>query len=432
MTNVVLVLMDDMRKDLLPYMPFCYGTLMPEGTEFENMRCEVPICSPARAAVLTGQHSRDSGNLVYDNTESIPNDTTDTLPLWVQGATASNGFFGKYSNNLGTVAPGWDFWRCLSAGTQEAYAYTVQKQDSSTTTPGTSGVHQLKHLQTEINSYLSSVSGPFFCYFAPTNPHINVTQFHNNPWFSTMSKFGWVKWPMEHLLSDSDAATKPTFRTQVGAQLSYSTLSAMRTEIQQQIREVYDVDTVIKSMYDTLAARGGSILSDTIWIFATDSGVHYEEQRLMGNAGVTLAGKNEPFDFISKVPCFMSGQNIPAETKVATLATLQDITATILAIFSSSATLTQRGTDLRTFITTEDPTRVSLYERQESGDATLPDATGIWTPTRALIKYVGQTSGDTYEMYDLDTDPNWYTNVANQGGRLTERNALEAQMNAIV
>lgn len=431
MTNVVLVIMDDMRRDLLPYMPFVNGTLRPQGTELAGMRCEVPICSPARASIITGRHARDPENGVYAQPDPISSPSTHALPVWLAPVTASNGMFGKYMvNGSSGLQPGWDRWCVMNSNVQGVYDYSCKDETGAVVTPGvTSSIHQLKYLQSMINPYLSSATEPFFCYFAPTNPHVNDTEFRNNPWPETCSKFGWVRWPMTHLLSDADAATKPSFRAVPVTQYTETQLGYLNNEIRNQIRECFDVDTVIKSMWDTLVARGGGVLGRTIWIFATDSGVFYEEQRTMVDTGITVSQKGDCYDCVTRVPSLIMGPGIPVGLRDTTPMTMQDITPTICNIFGATPSLTLRGTDIRTLVTNPPADRDTLYECKSTA---MPwDATGIVTRTRKLVKYAGKTGNDQYEMYDLDTDPWENTSVANVPGRLTERNALETRMNAI-
>jgi hypothetical protein len=51
--------------------------------------------------------------------------------------------------------------------------------------------------------------------------------------------------------------------------------------------------------------------------------------------------------------------------------------------------------------------------------------------TRKLTRWAA-ADPNKYEMYDLDTDPDEHTNVAYVGGRLAERNALEAELDALL
>ncbi|MET0786927.1 MAG: sulfatase/phosphatase domain-containing protein, partial [Paenisporosarcina sp.] len=206
-----------------------------------------------------------------------------------------------------------------------------------------------------------------------------------------------------------------------------SELGYLNSEIRNQIREAYDVDGVIQSMWNTLNSRGG-VLGRTTWIFASDSGVFYEEQRSMAGQSISVSQKGDCYDCVTRTPSFIMGPGIPAGRTTLPM-TLQDITPTILNILGGTATVTLRGTDIRTLISSPPADRDTLYECK---DTAMPwNATGIVTKDRKLVEYSGKTGNDQYEMYLLDSDPNEYTNVANNPTYLTERNALKARLDAI-
>lgn len=427
MSNVLLILADDMRQDLLPFMPFVSGTLRASGTEFTHAYCEVPICQAARAGLLTGQHAHSASNGVYQNADTLPS-YTNLLPTWLTGV--SRGMFGKVPLGYAQQAarPGWDTWRVFaSVNEQEAYGYSVY--DGSATTSPTS--HQLSYIVPHVQTFITTAAQPFFAWWSPTNPHVNTSTFTNNPLPTTMDKFEWLQWPFSLLTSTTG---KPTWISGLAAPAA-AALSAIRLAARQQVREVYDLDVQIATLYAALGGRA----ADTYIIFVSDSGVFFGEQRLGSS---NAAEKDHPYDVAAKVPCIIAGPGIPAGGTNTTPITLQDITATITAILGGTPTITQTGTDIRTFITTPNPGRPILYERHGNVSNGYPDGVGVITATRKLIRWTEGTGtpatnfttnpNDHYEMYDLDTDPHELTNVANVGGRLTERTALDAQITALL
>jgi hypothetical protein len=70
--NVVVVLVDDLRWDDIGIAghPFvetpAIDELAREGTRFRNAFATTPLCSPSRAAILTGQYAHTNG--IIDNT----------------------------------------------------------------------------------------------------------------------------------------------------------------------------------------------------------------------------------------------------------------------------------------------------------------------------------------------------------------------------
>ena len=422
-TNVLLVVLDDCRKDLLPYMGFTNGQLRREGIEFTSMRCPVPVCSPVRAGLMTGRDAFRAENLVYRNSPATDaaGVATHTLPIWLKTAgVASTGLFGKYTIPGQTTKPnGWDTWRCLSSSTQAAYGYTIHDG----TTPTTPAGHQLTYLASEVTTFVTTATQPWFCYFAPTNPHVNVTDFGNNPLPSSSLKFDWVDWPLDLLTSTTD---KPSWITAL-AQMTPNDQALLRVQIRQQLREAHDADAVIQQIYNSLSSSGR--LADTLIIVISDSGVFYGEQRL--DLGGIPSIKDHPYDSVAKVPSIMRGPGVRAGSSYTHPTKIQDVTATVSSFFGATPTTSLDGVDLRALVNTPQPSRGTLYEKG-AGDPTYPDGSGVVTATRKLLKWTGKAGTDEYEMYDLDTDPGEKINVANIAGRLTERNTLEAARVALL
>jgi N-acetylglucosamine-6-sulfatase len=420
LTNVLLVLADDMRADLLPFMPFVHTVLRSEGTQLTNMRCNVPRCDPARAGLLTGQYAQGSANGAYANeSRGIPDAARDSLPVWLADH-AHTGMVGKYLQGLGaTKQPGWDTWRVLSENEQEAFGYTV----TDGTTPVTPDEHQLPYLARETSEFIRTAPEPWFCCFAPTNPHITTREFVNNPRPDSITRFGWLRWPFVLL---DDVSTKPSWIAS-RPQLRPAALSTLRNGIRQQAREVHDLDRVVAGLYADLEAAGR--LEDTVIMFASDGGVLYAEQRL-GNAALpNTATKNHPYDPCAKVPCIIRGRGFDPGRVRSHPAVLQDLTATILALLGATATVPQDGVDLRA-PASELADRDTLYERK--GDEEFPDGVGVVAGTRKLLRWTGREGDDRYEAYDLDTDPDELVSWANDPARRAERDRYEARLEALL
>lgn len=420
MSNVLLIVADDLRADLLRFMPFVSGQLRAEGTQFTGFRCPTPLCSPARASLITGQYSKGSVNGVYlnDVTDVVAPDVY-ALPPWLTSAGITTGMFGKYTKPGQNTAPsGWSEWKVLTANTQTPYSYVVRNGVGTDITPSPRP-HQLVYLQDVVSTFITTAAEPWFCWFAPTNPHIDTNTLDNNPLPASHSRYGWINWGIDLLTTTTG---KPSWITAL-PQFSYSDQSLMRNNIRQMIREARDLDDSVAALYANLVSAGR--LADTTIIFTSDSGVHFGEQRL---GSVYCAGKGTPYEPSMLAPCIIRGPGFPAGHTVSAPTIMPDITTTICNIFGASPNVTLDGVDLRYRI---DPDRATLYQHT-TAVAELPPGNGVVTATRKLIRWTGQTGNDQYEMYDLDTDPGEKTNVANDSGRLTERNALEARLNALL
>ena len=114
--NVVVILVDDLRWDDLGIEghPFAQtpniDQLAREGVRFRNAFATTPLCSPSRAAILTGQYGHTNG--ITDNTAR--DSLSHRLPTFAQPmarAGYQTAFFGKWHmGNDDTPRPGFTRW----------------------------------------------------------------------------------------------------------------------------------------------------------------------------------------------------------------------------------------------------------------------------------------------------------------------------------
>jgi arylsulfatase A-like enzyme len=113
--NIVFILLDDVRYDDIIDHPFAQlpnlARLRAEGTSFTRMFTSAPLCSPSRAAFLTGQYPLHNG--IVDNGERAEQShKIVTFPRLLHDAGYRTGFFGKWhmGHDDDTARPGFDRW----------------------------------------------------------------------------------------------------------------------------------------------------------------------------------------------------------------------------------------------------------------------------------------------------------------------------------
>jgi arylsulfatase A-like enzyme len=418
--NVVLISADDMRADMLRFMPFTNSVLRREGTTFSAARTNNVTCQGQNVGLITGQYALHNG--VYQNDQELPDWTIGLLPGWVQAEGVTTGVIGEMPGGYNTLAvrPGWDTWRVLrGANILAAYGYELTDGAGGSTTPAGHQVTTLGGLCVDFIE--ANAGGDFFLWHNSMNPHIDLS-FYNTPLPASVNRYSWLDWDLDLLL---DTTGKPSWIAAL-AQHDYNVQTFTRATIRSQARECRDLDGIVENVYNTLLAEG--VLEDTIFIFGADGGVVYGEQRIPNS--FTGSMKDQPYDCVERVPLIVRGPGFDAGAEVALPVTTPDITATIVAAFGATPSLTLDGIDLtdQAALAARPGT---LYERADNG--TYPDAQGIRTATRTLTHYPTEGGFDEWEMYYIDLDPTQIVNLGNEGGSFAaERAVLEAQLAAIL
>lgn len=117
--NMIVVLVDDLRWDEFGLVGHPYAEtpnidrLGDEGARFSNAFHAVPLCSPNRASLLTGQYPSRHG--IIDNVaRNLASHQLQTFPQALQARGYETGFLGKWHmGNDPTPRPGFDYWAAL-------------------------------------------------------------------------------------------------------------------------------------------------------------------------------------------------------------------------------------------------------------------------------------------------------------------------------
>ncbi len=117
--NVIVIVVDDLRFDEFgagghPYLETPnIDRLAIEGAMFTDAFHAVPLCSPNRASILTGQYPSRHG--VIDNVaRDLLSHRLQTFPIAMREAGYETGFIGKWHmGNDPTPRPGFDYWSAL-------------------------------------------------------------------------------------------------------------------------------------------------------------------------------------------------------------------------------------------------------------------------------------------------------------------------------
>ena len=117
--NIIVIVVDDLRWDEFgaaghPYVETPnIDRLVHEGASFTSAFHAVPLCSPNRASLLTGQYPSRHG--IIDNVaRSLASHRLETFPQALQAEGYETGFLGKWHmGNDPTPRPGFDYWAAI-------------------------------------------------------------------------------------------------------------------------------------------------------------------------------------------------------------------------------------------------------------------------------------------------------------------------------
>lgn len=414
MTNFAVIVADDLTLSLMPFMPFTRD-MNRQGRVFSGCRIDCSICQPSRMGLFSGLGAKD--HEVYFNTagDLATIDQDDFVVKWLSDAGYRTGLIGKYTNGEdGTEAvhTGWTTWKKFeSEGVAPAVGTSVW--NGSTSTPTT--VHQIAYLSNQFTSFTSG-SEPWCVFLCPEMPHVPYS-----PRVPDMFKFTEDPYVVPN---EVDVSDKPAW-IQAFTQMTEPEKRILRSQFRSAAREAASTEILVKFVYNNMDP------TDTVLFFISDNGFNFGEHNRRVSAA-DLFPKIDVYDTSLLVPFVVYGEGFTPGTTPQPTHT-QDITATIAAMAGVTPPYTLDGVDLRDVqnnpASYDSRTLLHQVRGPVSPSHACPEADVVTTMTRKLIRYL---TGPTYEAYDLDTDPNELVNWAADGGRIAERNALEAQLDALL
>lgn len=121
------------------------------------------------------------------------------------------------------------------------------------------------------------------------------------------------------------------------------------------------VDDMVESVFQLLESKG--VLDNTYFIYTSDNGYH------LGDYG-TIYDKRQPWDTDTHIPLIVRGPGVKAGATVSTVASMVDLTATVLAMAGAATP--------------------AHYD----GNSLLPELQGLASSPRgmALVEYVGESN----------------------------------------
>jgi N-acetylglucosamine-6-sulfatase len=434
--NIVFVLVDDLSKNLVPYMPNVLQ-LERDGTSFTNYTVTDSLCCPSRASILTGQYPHNTGIVKNHGSDGgfllfrARGEEKSTFATDLRKAGYRTGFLGKYLNEYepesGYVPPGWDHW--VAGGNAYAHVDYALNENGAVKRYGSRPQDYLTDvLSAEAQKFIETSAGkkPFLLEISTYNPHLPYPPAPRDaasfPGLTGPRGAAYGKVPKN---APAWLAPHPP--------LTAAQIAHMDKGFRKRVQSVQSIDRMLGELRATLTKTG--IAENTIVVFSSDNGYHMGEYRLN-------PGKQTAFDTDVNVPLIAAGAGVRAGRSSPALVENVDLRPTFGSLAGARIPAEVDGRDItpllggmapaqwRTgaLIEHSDPaTDPADPDYQKESENTPPSYHALRTEAFTWVEYVDGTR----EYYDRRSDPDQMLNLA--GGLDPERvGALEEQLHALV
>ncbi|MEA2580204.1 MAG: hypothetical protein QOE83_1096 [Actinomycetota bacterium] len=431
--NIIVILTDDQSINTLQQMTNVQG-LAASGTTFTNAFVSNPLCCPSRSTILTGLFSGHTG--VWTNGDDAPpadggyaaftqnGNETRTLAYHLSTDLGyRTGLYGKYLNEY-VAAPGAQGvpsisgWTDVHAFTSPVGYYDYELTDGILNTDGT--YHAVRY-GSDPSDYSTNVVAdlavtflqeqtddqPFFLYFTPYGPHGPTTPGPGDEGVTASTSFS------TPAFNEADVSDKPLYIQQ----RPLLKRAALKKQYDRQYATLASIDRAVGRFE---AALSPEELANTMFIFASDNGLSYGDQR--------WTGKQVPYERSIHVPLIVKMPGQVASATVDRLVANVDLAPTIFDLVGITPDDPVYGSHLdgRSLLPlltgsgTFSPRSAILLEHMYDGRNTTPSYCGVRMATWMYAAY----SDGFEELYNLSKDPYELRNQA------SSNTAMVAKMRA--
>ena len=452
--NVIVVVVDDLRWDELgmaghPYLETPnIDDLARDGAWLANAFHAVPLCSPNRASILTGQYPSRHG--IIDNVaRNRMSHRLETFPQALQRAGYETGFLGKWHmGNDPTPRPGFDYWSAIPGQGrsidpelyEDGRIHTVEGYLTDVLTD-----RAVAFIEKERDR-----EQPFFLYMGHKAIHPDAVQLDDGS-VDPSGERGYVPAPRDlgryeemvfprrpNVASSPEELTdKPALRRALERKHSDEMietfgsildLGTAEETIRRRAEMLLAVDESMGRIVDALDAKG--ILDETFIIFTSDNGFFYGEHALS-------VERRMPYEesirtpFIIRYPAVVN-----AGSQIDELVVSVDIAPTVLDVAGAPIGDHIQGRSLVPLLLgTAENWRQSAFIEFYTYENPFPwlldmDYRAIRTDRYKYIHWMQHP--DENELYDLEQDPYEMQNVIDDPRMAGVVSDLRAEMAAAV
>lgn len=279
--NIVFILVDDLRFDELGCTghPFAQtpaaDRLAREGANFTNAFATTPLCSPSRAAFLTGTYSHTNG--IVDNVARDPlSHRLITWPRLLHDAGYRTAFLGKWHmGNDDAPRPGFDRWVSFR-GQGECVNPELNIDGRNTASHGYVTDILSGHALDFVNQ--QTAAAPFCLYLAHKAIHPNIQQRNDGSIDLAASNAAEYFIPAERHRNLYAGLTPPRRGNYLKTMTAFAPTPTSDATILARMRMMKAVDESLGAITEALERKG--LLDDTMIVLTSDHGYFYGEHGL--------------------------------------------------------------------------------------------------------------------------------------------------------
>lgn len=425
--DVVVIVVDDLRWDEFgaaghPYLETPnIDRLAAEGAMFVNSFHAVPLCSPNRASILTGQYPSRHG--IIDNVaRNLLSHRLATFPLAMQDSGYRTAFFGKWHmGNDPTPRPGFDSWVGLPG----------QGRSTDPQLWEDGGLHVVEGYTTDLLTDRAlgfieqqEAERPFLVYLAHKAVHPDIAQ-RDDGSVDPSSSLGYVPAPRHQgryeqevfrrrpnvVASPDDLEEQPALRRALAYRASPDITEQFggildpgtsEETIRRRAEMLLAVDESLGRIMDALEARG--TLDRTLIVLTSDNGFFF------GEHGLSLE-RRLPYEESIRNPLLVRFPPlVPAASRPEGLTLSVDIAPTVLEITGTPISDQIQGRSLVPLLAGERPDdwREALLVEFYTYENPMPwlldmDYRAVRTERWKYVHWTHHPELD--ELYDLEADP---------------------------
>ena len=418
--NIVLVVSDDERFDLMPYMALTSGLLNDETVRFTYGFATTSTCCPSRSSILTGMYAHN--HHVLNN--SLPNggatkfDPTSTLATWLKQAGYRTGFIGKYLNQYQllnpAIPPGWDDFQVFNKEGQ-GYYYGYSLNENGTTVPYGSGPadYSTVVLARKVSEFILATPArkPLFVMFTPFGPHDIAL-----PYPSDIGTFASLPAWRPPSYNEADVTDKPSWVKSL-PKISAAKMSASDVFHQRQVETLQSVDRAVSSIIATM--QQANRWQSTLFIYISDNGLSWGEHRVLDR-------KECAYEECARIPIWVRAPGVTARNDTSLVANI-DLAPTIAAWAGVTPPGKVNGLNLLPLLSSPGtPWRTELL-LEHIGAKSAERSNAIRTTRRLYVEY----QNGNKELYDLKNDPFELTNVVTKAANKALVTNLKARLQVL-